>query len=443
MRLYFIIILVILSFLSNSLLIGQNNGERVIIGKITDTAGWAISNANVVLSRNVGTTSDNFGFFLIKTRNSTNEVKVSHIGYESQKRKVSFDLNSGNSDTTYIRFSLKPNTEQINAFTVTAEASNYYYRDLNSVLLDYYVENGDLRLLIKKGNRHFLRVCVENLPQKDIKLDFRPLEFYRDCMNNQHIIAKDSIYQVFINNYSMNIIYTASIKEFKEKLEPCIATFSEEVVFQQYEKYNQRILYFSINRKNRRKNKFTTVSNKIGQLYASDLRKDLIVYYMQHVPERENIIALGVWNGNVDDLAPPDRDFFERMVYYKKIASKPIYSPAFIYGDSLLVFNHVDGLKEVYSQFGKELNKIPIEYHKTKHWDEQIIKDNKSFYATFYNNGIISLKKIDLKTGKLKKHTEISGISNPDKLKIFNGFAYCIKRNQAKSAFELFKIQLN
>jgi hypothetical protein len=444
MKLNTLLLLLIFSICSFIQVSAQNEVPHLIIGHVSDTSGNGIAYVNISSSKGVGATSNRSGYFQLKLNKPKALLEITHIGYKTKYVNVEFDKNGVKKDTIILTIKIEPKVHQINSFTVTAKRPKYYYRDLKTILLDYYVVDDNLRLLIKKGNRYYMRQCYENIPQVDVPLSFKAQKLYRDYKGNWHILSKDSIYQLYENENSLQIVHTSSIKDYEEKLKPCIADFPDRMVFIEYFKHNQSKLLFSIRKDSGEKEKITFISNKIGEVYAHIMFKEVINHYMRGMSETTNVITLGIWDGTLKDLddciAKP---FIEALAFYTKIASEPIYIPAYQSDDGLIVFNHVDSKIELYDPDGNLIKKTSISYHEDSEWVKHIFKDGNRFYAEFNRWGKVTFQEIDISTGKLLPPVEINEIPNPENVKIFEGFVYFVKRNQENNTFEFFKLKLD
>lgn len=119
-------------------------------------------------------------------------------------------------------------------------------------------------------------------------------------------------------------------------------------------------------------------------------------------------------------------DRFENGLYYD-----PLYAPLFIHQDSILIFDHCDGLLCIYNQERTLLDSLPIDYHQpnkkiNRTFQDLLIQDKigGAIYAVYQNQGgKMELKKIDLQSGKIEEEINLH-YPYPKDLQIHDGFAY-------------------
>jgi len=87
---------------------------------------------------------------------------------------------------------------------------------------------------------------------------------------------------------------------------------------------------------------------------------------------------------------------------------------------------------------GKIINKIPIDYYKENYWIQSIILDKKTLevYTLFFDNGIYTIKEIDLKSGAIKRSVKIPELLFIEKIKVNNNYIYFLYRDRYKETGE-------
>ena len=126
---------------------------------------------------------------------------------------------------------------------------------------------------------------------------------------------------------------------------------------------------------------------------------------------------------------PTDADLrFEEMCF-----SGPVFAPLCRLDDEILIFNFVDSKLEFYSPEGIHEKDILINFHKSSHWKEEIISDErcKKVYTLFVRDGISSLREINLENGKLMQTIKIPKFKFIEKIKINDNKLYFLYRKTA------------
>jgi hypothetical protein len=300
-------------------------------------------------------------------------------------------------------------------------------------------------VLLRKKRSYYLRIVVGGDVIRDWPLNFQPIKFYTDCFDNEHIYSNDTVYQLFVCDDLPQFVANVPIKKFNEIIEPCIINLDNAIVFKEIGMYNQQVIYFSIDKETQKKQLLKNIEYKVGKLYASELRRDLINYYMSVVPEGRNIVSLGWWNGDVLKLnIPGDPVFFVKQSYYRNIATKPIYCPIYKYNDGVLLFNHLSNEIEFFDRTLNQVKVLPIQYPKEDSWDSNIIETRQNeFFAQFIRYGIVTLKKIDLTNGHCASGCKIEKYTFPQKIQIDNGYVYFFNVNSNTGDQELLRQKLD
>ena len=132
----------------------------------------------------------------------------------------------------------------------------------------------------------------------------------------------------------------------------------------------------------------------------------------------DNIMTFGI-----DNISPP----------------KPIYDPVFALEDSIILFNFEADKIEYFDEKAKLIGETPIKFHRYLKWNgkwimqdswkKEVLVDRvrKEFYAVFEDENVTTLKKIDIKTGKVQNVASLSGFqfvqfSKPSNM--YNGTLY-------------------
>ena len=80
-----------------------------------------------------------------------------------------------------------------------------------------------------------------------------------------------------------------------------------------------------------------------------------------------------------------------------------------------------------------------------KKWDKKVLLDwaTGDFYTTFTDGGVTTIKHIDLETGTAETVYTISGFAFIENLRIYNGKAYFLFKNDNTRNNRLFEVTIN
>ena len=79
-----------------------------------------------------------------------------------------------------------------------------------------------------------------------------------------------------------------------------------------------------------------------------------------------------------------------------------------------------------------------------KKWDKKVILDwaTGKFYTIFVDNGVTTIKRINIETGTTDKTFVISGFAFIENLRIYNGKAYFLYKNDNTRNSRLYEVTI-
>lgn len=119
-------------------------------------------------------------------------------------------------------------------------------------------------------------------------------------------------------------------------------------------------------------------------------------------------------------------------------ATDPIYNPIYEIDNKFYVFAYTDHETIIFDAVGNELERYPLTFHEYRKWNGKMVPDNrwkqkmmvdkarKEFYTFFVNDGLYTLKRIDLKTGTATSVMDLSGYPFAENMRIHDGVLYFI-----------------
>ena len=112
-------------------------------------------------------------------------------------------------------------------------------------------------------------------------------------------------------------------------------------------------------------------------------------------------------------------------MYFKLIMTKPVYNPLKIIGNQVVLFDFEDDKIVIYDSAFKLIRTVPVTFHKSEYWDNTIYIDqtNHKCFGRFIKQGIVTLKQIDLTTGKTEGEVVLQHIY-PKKIRINDDNVY-------------------
>ena len=174
-----------------------------------------------------------------------------------------------------------------------------------------------------------------------------------------------------------------------------------------------------------------------------------------------NIQKFGGLNGFEGRAFLPSKDYYAHFVMRPRIDlqkwtlnPKPIYDPLFSIGDSLVLFNFEADKNEYFDKNAQMIGETPIKFHRYLNWNgEWLIKDGwkkqvlidrvrKEFYTVLEDEGVMSILKIDLKTGQTKVVARLSDFHFVQLPMVNDGILYFMYHTGSTHSKALYRMRI-
>ncbi len=406
--------------------------QNILRGQIIDAKGNGISHASITINKK-GTSSDNKGYFSIMATEDTLQLRVSHVRYNTTNSTFIFPLKD-----LIQSIELTEKNIPVNEVSIKEQKMLKYK-------IGFEISNDIIYTLLIRNNSRYIQASNTNedwIIEKKVKRKIK--EIKKDCFGNIYLISKDEVIQTYISKGQVQQLEPIDKKAFKSLLRACKTALNDSiVVLIKYEDHDQFINYDLF--ENGEATTFAKVWNEEAYKVASSYYSEIIQEYYKATDEVTNRIENGTWDGNMISLAESPK-LVQLIGWYLHFAAKPIYCPVFSDNKhNILIFDFVNNKLKSYTNKGKLTDSISISFHEQKNWNNQILFDNKLnvFYAVYEKNGVFSLAKIDLRSGKLSDITAINNIVFPENIRVHDGITYFLaKKNIALQEKELIKLKL-
>jgi len=420
----------------------QNQSQIVIYGYVLDSNNNPLSNANVIDTKTRNGAYTNIdGYFSFKTKNNKTIIKISHIGYKS----FSYNYKKSSKDSLNIVVYLNVRYSVLAPVEISSKNTDIVYSKPNYYIYDFAFNKSNVLLLINHKKKNKLLYIDEDNDTLSILNTNKGIGLIKDCLGNIHVISKDSIYQLYIDEddfiYS---VYSYHFNSYVTQLTPCAASFDSLLLFVKYSKNNQSEIYYyyDSNHKHHVFRKITDES-KYNRALIEEYRIKAITEKLKLEEKRFGS------SGKMAESKPSlekGRELFQRKALYKFILTTPIYNPTLKINDSLFLFDHVNKRCYVYDNFLILSRFFDIDYCTEKDWAKKLFIDNvtNKVYTKFEKNGKISLKEINLINGSLLKEYKLNDCIFPLKIGVNNGYVYFLQ-NEIYGDYKtkLYKQRLN
>ncbi|MBE0648299.1 MAG: carboxypeptidase-like regulatory domain-containing protein [Bacteroidales bacterium] len=381
--------------------------NRYFYGKVIDReTKYPIASANITFTGSgLGSSTNSKGEFSFFIDTIPVYMTVSHLGYEPQR--IWLDNTSAS-----ITVMLKLQAQMLKEVEIKAENEpELFFKDTQYSVLDYTVDSNQVYMLIYRFRRAESEVlCLSisgDTASSSGSLQFRPNELFHDCLGHIHVLSHDSAYQVFKDYTILRLIYASEIERFRRTLSDCVASAGDLLFFRKVSRNQLGVEFYTINRLTSERQHLTN---------ANDEEK---LKMLRRNPDDNSLMMMsGI---------PDGREAFQEYVWVKKILYKPNTSTLHKIDDMLCVFNTADYTLELYTLGGEFTSKLKMQVQETRdgRWTTEIYIDKieQKAYTSFLKNGRMTLYRIDLNNGNLRRIASTPHMY-PQKVKVHNNFLF-------------------
>ncbi len=425
-------------FITNFISVAQD--KITIVGKTITSNNTILVNTSVLdIKTKNGTKTNNNGYFTLTILKKNTSIQFSYIGYNNYIKEITQkEIEKAENDTIYITIELTLKTTNLSDFQVNAENIQLAYKEKHISIIDYDFHPKGLILLLSFNKEYKLRL-VDNESNiiSDISIPKNPQKIFKDCLNESHILYKDSSFQIYETKEELRLMEGLDIDIFNRIMVSCVTSSPNNLFFESYGEHNKSIIYYSINKEKPQKKWLATISDNESLITTKRYYKKAMIQSAKAV----NLMGGHYWKAN-----RRARDAHESRIFYRDIVNKPTYNPLFKIKDSIFIFDHVNDSVYVYDKELKIKRTFSIKYHYQKDWKKELITDysNLEIYSQIVKGSSTSLLQINTFNGeiisehKLERHIFINNI------KIREGFAYYLFKDiYDRSIQRVYKQRLN
>ena len=400
---------------------------------VSDTTGKVLKDVAIYnYKQNLIGITNNFGTTTISAHLG-DAVVFSHISYEPKTMKISDEnmLVVLNSKTNIL-----PEAE------IVENVPHLAYKNKEVWIVDYIVGREGITAITTTGKTsHLLHLGFEQDTLSIRQIDTKYENLFRDVFGNIHLLGPDSAYQVYSDRETMHLLYGVMREKFDKTFAPIAALTDSVLVTKQAFYYGQEWAFFKVNR-NTRKTEF------LCDIYGESLE-------MAKNWDIDNR-RLGAGQGSMFYSPIKKSEELEVMEenLLKKLMLQEVYVPVLNIDNSIYIFDFQNDAIYIYNNLGDYVDRVEMSFHRgfrnsvNKNWDNHIVYDDatKECYAQFTQDGIVTLKKINLKNGKIEASYVLDSHVFPENIQIHNGIVYYkfidVRQTIGRDSRSLYKMQL-
>ena len=397
--------------------------ERTIVqGYCKDENGKAIENVSVYVHDSLLVSiTDEQGRFTYSHAKAGMKLRFAHMVFEPTYYTIKEkDINGKN-----LTIKMKTKSHELLEAVVTANAPHIAFDNPVMSVIDYTIrEDGIYLLVYRRRNSSLLHLSFDMDTLHELPISSRYKHLNKDAFGDIYALND---YQASLVGFMelengkkmmMNFYHSMSRNDFYDKFATIVAASDSVFITGRYFLYNKEMSYYC--------NKLGSdeAPRELHRIVDEDALDD--IWLMLHTGG----IGKNYWFTN------------------------RIYNPIYAVDNKFYVFAYTDHESLVFDAMGNELERNPLIFHEYRkwngqmepdqHWKQKMLMDaaRKEFYTFFVNDGVYTLKRINLKTGTATSVMDLSGYPFAEDMRIHNGVLYFIYPTGVNRRKALYRVQL-
>jgi len=395
--------------------------ERTIVqGVCKDENGKAIENVSVYVHDSLlVSVTDDKGLFTYTHAKAGDKLRFAHMVFEPTYHIIKEkEINGKN-----LTISMKTKSHELLEVEIIDKAPSIAFDNPVMSVIDYVIrEDGIYMIVYRRHNSALLHLSFDLDTLHELKISSRYKQLYKDMRDEIHVINDYQTNKVSFTykegKKEMYLSLPMSRTKFRNVYGPIVAASDSVYVTGQYHYFNKELGYYY---------------NK----YFSEEEPRELCYIIDE--DGRDDIWLQMRTGGEMDIFSTDR----------------IFNPIYEIDNKFYVFAFTDHETMIFDAVGKELERLPLTFHEYRKWNGKMEPDRrwkkkilvdegaKQFYTFFVNDGIYTLKHIDLATGTVTSVMDLSDYPFAQQLRIHNGMLYFIYPTGINHRKALYRVKLD
>ena len=380
--------------------------RQIVQGYCKDENGKAIENVSVYAHDSLlVSVTDEQGRFTYGFAKAGEKLRFAHMVFEPTYYTIKDkDINGKN-----LTIKMKTKSHELLEVEVTANAPHIAYDNPVMTVIDYTLrEDGIYMIVYRRRHCSLLHLSFDMDTLHEMPISSRYKYLNKDAFGEIYAINDYQASQIGLIDYGngktgmMHFCNSMSRKTYYDKYSTIVAASDSIFITGQYFYYNKEMGYYR---------------NWLG----SDKEQELLHYIVDE--EGRDDIWLLLHTGGVG------ANFW---------VADPIYNPIYAIDNKFYLFAYTDHETIVFDAMGNELERYPLTFHEYRKWNGKMEPDRrwkqkmmydmarKEFYTFFVNDGIYTLKRIDLKTGTATAVMDLNRYPFAQNMRIHDGILYFI-----------------
>ena len=425
-----------------------------------------VENVNIsIANTQYGTSTDTKGRYELPLYDRSKAVNLyySCIGY--QDTVVSLAPKQLQRDSINISFRMRKMSYDLQEVGVTAH-SDFYRSPRGTNIADIAFADDRILVLENRAKTSSLRLLDLNGNEMGVT-DFDGFydELYIDAFGDFLLLGQDSCLQVYLDETGKALPVSTFTKDlFRDKIRKIVFEFNDAYLLRntayenrdyyvkefhgQAQTYNYVLKNDSLKQRHFLYRFIDTVAANVCQSYLNEI----FAIYNSFVPEKENELALGVWNGNLLRLADIGTNnqakyiLHQRIYWYCQVLATEYHTIAlkfdnFIQLVDLENFEIVEFDKNFQLSGKRTLNIISGK----NFFANQFLTDEATgkIYGLFIQSGINYLGCYDPAKGTVGMGQKASNSIYPRTFKVHNGYAYSVYFDNTRMVGRISRVKID
>ena len=382
--------------------------------------------------QNVGIYSIDSTFLAITNQNGVFQLKAARTGDTIYSRHLSYKCVIHVIDTLdfskKIVLKMEFDEKSLPEVEIMANKPHVAYSNKVMSVVDFEINEKGIYLIAKRRRGTsllHLNFACDTL--KDLKISDDYYNIYKDVYGEMQLVSDDWVYQIGHKTYKdrffeMELLYPTATEYFLKLFGNITCATDSLIVGGKYFFFGQEIYYYYFN---------------IGGDQQS--------HEFHHCINEENRdLMINLHNPRFG-------------TFYKSaglLDPKPTYDPCFAYDNKLYLFSFDEDKLFIYNNKGEVVNEYPLTFHKYKNWNgkmkiikkwnKKVILDDATgkFYTIFLDGGVTTIKRCNLEEGTAETVAVLGGFAFIENLRIYNGKAYFLFKNDNTRNNRLYEITI-
>ena len=309
------------------------------------------------------------------------------------------------------------------------------YKDSRYYIMDFHIDSNGTFLLLNRFSMYFVYLLnsdMEPIVKKNVS--FHPKKLFSDCTGELHVLSKDSMYRIEKSGDSLQFSERRSIDRYTYYFRDCVGSNDLGLIFKSVKNHQQTTDFYQIEYVSRFTQDVYVIEDssliRSARETTEELRKEearLRRKYSRDVNQRAPTWEDRTQEGHPQiDRSTEIKRYMDRRQFYGHFAIRPYYNPLFVRDDTTFIFDHVNGEMVRLNRNREVLWKDSINYHNESRWKGEMQLDQKRdiFYSVEERHGAQIYGRLSTKSGNIIRKTKITRHAYPEKVIVYNGYAY-------------------